>query len=149
MRIRVPAELRHRICAHLERAYPLEGCGFLLGLDGREREVREVIEARNGSGEDRRRRFAIAPEEFLAAEARARSAGLEVLGFYHSHPDHPARPSAHDAARAWPWYSYVIVSVGGGRAAEMTSWRRAGEGGPLESEELRCEPPGAPASSRG
>jgi proteasome lid subunit RPN8/RPN11 len=67
-------------------------------------------------------RYLIAPDDLRRVEAELRLAGLEVLGCYHSHPDHPAAPSAFDTEQAWPWYSYIIVRVDGGRAAEWTSW---------------------------
>jgi len=113
-----------RIMAHLCRAYPDEGCGVLLGHDGAgSREVVGIIALENRREESRHNRYLIAPEQFLAADRAARAAGLDVIGFFHSHPDHPARPSAFDLEHAWPWYSYVIVSVAHGRAADTTSWR--------------------------
>ena len=63
-----------------------------------------------------RNRFSVTSEDVLSAEKAAREQGLEVVGWYHSHPDHPARPSEYDREHAWPWYSYIIVSVQIGRA---------------------------------
>ena len=77
----------------------------------------------NSHGGSRRRRFAIAPEALLRAQKEARAAGLEVLGYYHSHPDAPAVPSARDLETAWPEVSYVIVAVERGRPGELRSWR--------------------------
>ena len=110
--------------AHAERIYPHECCGFLLGRVGDGLRVVEQVEpATNGRGEEERyNRFTITPEAYLGAEKAARQAGLDVLGFYHSHPDAPARPSAYDLEHAWPWYSYVIVAVREGAAEQMTSW---------------------------
>ena len=71
---------------------------------------------------ERRRRFLITPEEMLRAEREARKLGLDILGFYHSHPDAPARPSDFDREHAWPWYAYVIAEVRGGEFVTMTSW---------------------------
>jgi proteasome lid subunit RPN8/RPN11 len=71
---------------------------------------------------DNPHRYLIEPDDLRRVEAELRSEGLEVLGCYHSHPDHPAAPSAFDLEHAWPWYSYVIVRVDQGRAAELTSW---------------------------
>lgn len=114
------------IARHGEAGYPDEICGFLLGtqMDG-EKWVREVVAVANTWEEtdERRRRFLIAPQDFLREERRAREAGWEILGFYHSHPDHPAQPSETDREAAWPGYSYVIQSVRDGRAAEVRSWR--------------------------
>ena len=70
-----------------------------------------------------RNRFAVSADDVRDAEKAARQHGLEVVGWYHSHPDHPARPSQFDREHAWPWYSYIIVSVMSGAPAEMTSWR--------------------------
>ena len=67
-------------------------------------------------------RYLIAPEDLRQLESRLKSEGLEIVGYYHSHPDHPAAPSAFDAEHAWPWYSYLIVRVVGGRGADLTSW---------------------------
>jgi proteasome lid subunit RPN8/RPN11 len=119
-------EQRERIARHGESGYPDEICGFLLGTqaDGA-KTVREVVPVDNKWEEtdERRRRFMIAPEDFLRQERRAREAGWEILGFYHSHPDHPARPSETDREAAWPGYSYVIQSVRDARATEVHSWR--------------------------
>ena len=71
---------------------------------------------------ERYHRFLITPNVYLATEKYARTRELDIIGFYHSHPDAPARPSAYDMEHAWPWYSYVIVSVRKGSAAEITSW---------------------------
>ena len=120
------AAQRDAIARHGEAGYPDEICGFLLGTQAEgEKVVREVVPADNNWEEtgERRRRFLIAPEDFLREERRARAAGWEILGFYHSHPDHPARPSETDREAAWPGYSYVIQSVRDGRAAEVHSWR--------------------------
>jgi proteasome lid subunit RPN8/RPN11 len=115
-----------RMKAHLERAYPEEGCGVLIGreTDG----VRRITEARavdNLRDEGRHNRYLIPPEQLLVAEKRARESGLSVLGFYHSHPDHPAEPSLFDLEHAWPWYSYLIASVREGRVTALASWRLA------------------------
>jgi proteasome lid subunit RPN8/RPN11 len=67
-------------------------------------------------------RYLISPDDLRRIEAELRPSGLEVLGCYHSHPDHPAVPSAFDIEQAWPWYSYLIVRVDGGRGAELSSW---------------------------
>lgn len=120
------AAQRDAIARHGETGYPDEICGFLLGTqaDG-EKQVRELVPVGNEWEEtaERRRRFMIAPQDFMREERRAREAGWQILGFYHSHPDHPARPSETDREAAWPGYSYVIQAVRDGRAAEVQSWR--------------------------
>jgi proteasome lid subunit RPN8/RPN11 len=109
---------------HGRRAFPHECCGFLLGRDGDGgRIIDRVIPATNSRGEEElHNRFTITPEAFMAADKAARAAKLDVLGFYHSHPNAPARPSAYDLDHAWPVYSYIIVSVRDGEPREMTSW---------------------------
>lgn len=124
MSVRLRAAHTERVHSHLCRAYPEEGCGVLLGReDAGVREVVRIVELDNDRDDSRHNRYVISPEQFLRAEQEARAAGLDVVGFYHSHPDHPARPSAFDLEHAWPWYSYVIVSVAHGRVADMRSWR--------------------------
>ena len=137
MALQLAPALRDRIRECLVAAYPEEGCGFLLGTDGEERQVREVVVAPNTTDQRREHRYALAPEDFLAADRLARERGLEVLGFFHSHPNHTARPSATDAEAAWPWYSYVIVSVAREGAGDMTSWRKDNEGAEMLQETLR------------
>ena len=70
-----------------------------------------------------RNRFSVTAEDVCAANRAAQAQGLDLIGWYHSHPDHPARPSEYDREHAWPWYSYVIVSVQNGKPQDMTSWR--------------------------
>jgi proteasome lid subunit RPN8/RPN11 len=105
---------------HGRTAFPHECCGALLGRDG---EVAEAFALPNTTEEGPRRRFLVRPGDYRAAETRARETGLDLLGFYHSHPDHPARPSQYDLDHAWPSFSYVIVSVMAGEDQRLTSWR--------------------------
>lgn len=107
------------IRAHGRETFPHECCGALLGRAG---VVDEAFALPNTTGEGPRRRFLVRPDDYRAAEHRAREAGLELLGFYHSHPDHPARPSQYDLDHAWPSFSYVIVSIMAGHDAALTSW---------------------------
>ena len=92
----------------------------MLGDDG---VVREAYALPNTTDEGPRRRFLVRADDYRAAEQRAREAGLELLGFYHSHPDHPAKPSQYDLDHAWPSFSYVIVSVVAGQDQLLTSWQ--------------------------
>jgi proteasome lid subunit RPN8/RPN11 len=118
-------EARHRqaIEAHGEETYPHECCGFLLGRqqDGA-KVVQEVWPAANARDDSPQNRYLIPPEEMLRVEKESRRRGVEILGFYHSHPDVAARPSEYDRQHAWPWYSYLIVSVRAGQAAELNAW---------------------------
>jgi cysteine synthase B len=109
-----------RIRRHGEAAFPDEGCGALLGRAG---VVDEALPLDNATDGERRRRFLIGPDDYQRAEARAADGDREVLGFYHSHPNHPALPSAFDLDHAWPNLSYVIVSVRGALSDELRSWR--------------------------
>lgn len=113
--VELSAGLLERIRAHARRTYPEECCGFLLSAAGEDdREVRRVlsaVEAPNASAGERRRRFVIPAEELKSVEEEAARSGSVVGGFYHSHPDHPARPSAFDQDHAWPWYAYLVLSV--------------------------------------
>jgi proteasome lid subunit RPN8/RPN11 len=121
---------------HGETSYPQECCGFLIGRTGGEAiRVERVLPAANqGRRSDR---FTIHPETVLAVHKEARAAGLDVVGFYHSHPDHPARPSRLDREDAWPGRSYLIVSVAEGRAVETRSWRLSAEA--AVEQEVRIE----------
>jgi proteasome lid subunit RPN8/RPN11 len=111
-----------------EKAYPNECCGFLIGeVDGAGAKAVRRVQAINNSREDGEQyhRFLITPEDMLRAEQAARSMKLDVIGFYHSHPDHPSAPSDYDKEHALPFYSYVIISVKQGKADELTSWELA------------------------
>src|SRR6266700_3528556 len=109
-------------------AYPNECCGIMIGRDVSDgactRRIVERLEPMQNvfDPEQQRRRFAVDPLALMRAEKSAAAAGQMVLGFYHSHPDHPARPSEYDREHAWPFYSYVIVSIAKGQAVDMTSW---------------------------
>ena len=120
MPLRLTPAAEAAVRAHGREAFPHECCGAMLGRDG---VVHEAFALPNTTEEGPRRRFLVRPGDYRAAEARARDAQLELLGFYHSHPDHPARPSQYDLDHAWPSFSYVILSVMAGRDDRMTSWR--------------------------
>jgi S-sulfo-L-cysteine synthase (O-acetyl-L-serine-dependent) len=129
--LRLPVETRADIRAHGAATYPDECCGVLLGP--RDGTVTEAWPLDNSTDLERRRRFLIGPDDYRRADARAAARGLEIVGFYHSHPDHPAEPSAFDLAHAWPNLSYAIVSIRGGAPREMRSWRlRADRSGYVE-----------------
>jgi proteasome lid subunit RPN8/RPN11 len=107
---------------HAAETYPHECCGALIGRAGEHR-VTEALALPNATEEGPRRRFSIRPDDYRRAERHASERSLDLLGFYHSHPDHPARPSETDLARAWPNFHYVIVSVREGRPEDVRSWR--------------------------
>ena len=108
---------------HARQTYPEECCGILLGkVEGDRKSVHDALAIDNSSERLRTRRFIITPEDYRNAEAFASERGLDVLGFYHSHPDHPARPSQFDLDHAFPRWSYVIIGVERGNPVAMTSW---------------------------
>ncbi|HEX9940778.1 MAG TPA: M67 family metallopeptidase [Thermoanaerobaculia bacterium] len=131
-----PADLE-TISRHGEASYPEECCGFLIGHSSGEATVVErVLPVENERQDSRHNRYVIHPETVLAAHKEARALGRDVVGYYHSHPDHPARPSEFDREHAWPGLSYVIVAVEGGRAAEARSWRLSDDRERFEEEAI-------------
>jgi proteasome lid subunit RPN8/RPN11 len=134
--LRLSFDVEVAIRAHAAETYPHECCGALLGRDAAAREVLRAFPLPNRRQDSPRNRFSLEPADVVAAERVAREMGAELVGWYHSHPDHPARPSAYDREHAWPWYSYVIVAVAGGAPGEMTSWRLADDRGAFAPEAL-------------
>lgn len=120
MTVRLTPDVVAAIRDHGCDTYPHECCGALIGRDG---VVAESFALPNTTDEGPRRRFLVRPGDYRAAESHAAAQGKELLGFYHSHPDHPAIPSQYDLDHAWPFFSYVIVSVRDAVARELRSWR--------------------------
>ena len=114
--------------AHGEETYPHECCGVLLGkAEGAANRVKEVVRAGNTRTDSAHNRYNIAPQELVKIQRQARGRGLDIVGFYHSHPDHPAQWSATDFAEAhWIGCSYIITSVATGRAEITNSFRLTG-----------------------
>jgi proteasome lid subunit RPN8/RPN11 len=145
----VSGQLAEKIRQHGAKAYPHECCGALLGRDAgsgvvSEKAARQILglfPLVNRREDSPQNRFSVTAEDVRNAEEAARGQGLEVIGWYHSHPDHPARPSDYDCEHAWPWYSYIIVSVQNGAPKNMTSWRLNDDRGQFSSEgiEIRHE----------
>jgi proteasome lid subunit RPN8/RPN11 len=131
--LRLNPEVDAAIRAHGTETYPNECCGALIGRDG---VVTETLALPNTTEEGPRRRFKVRPQDYRAAEGRAAQSGVDLLGFYHSHPDHPARPSQTDLDYAWPFFSYVIVSVREGVSGDMTSWRLREDRSAFDEEDL-------------
>lgn len=120
-----------------EAAYPDECCGLLLGRErGETKSMEELLPMENAREDSPHNRFLIPPEKMKEGNRLARERGMEVLGFYHSHPDAEARPSAYDLEHAWPWYSYVILWVKRGEAAGVTAWRMTEDRSGFASEEI-------------
>ena len=126
--------------AQSERDYPHETCGLLGGrAEGGQKHVVRLVPMSNARQDSPHNRYLIEPEAFLHAAGKLEREGLEVLGVYHSHPDHPARPSAFDAEHAWPRLSYVIVRVDGGRAGDTNSWVLADDRGSFGEEPIHIQ----------
>ncbi len=114
---------RHRVRNWAAAGYPGEACGLLIGKMVRgETWIHSVRRARNLEGERTATRYELDPQAFLAADRDARERNLDVVGFWHSHPDAPPVPSETDLSAAWPGYVYLIVSVEAGTAREMRAW---------------------------
>jgi proteasome lid subunit RPN8/RPN11 len=127
---------------HGRQAYPEECCGALLGT-GRDGSafVTRIEKMRNARGEERRRRYTIDPLEYVRVEREADREGIEILGFYHSHPDHPARPSEYDREHAMPFFHYVVLAVADGIPGDIGSFVLSEDRGTFEREELAVEAP--------
>ena len=113
-------EVLDDIRRHAAESYPDECCGALIATGGR---IIEAYRLPNTTAAGARRRFRISPSDYRRSEERAAEQQGALAGFYHSHPDHPARPSQHDLEQAWPNLTYVIIAVKAGEAGEITSWR--------------------------
>ena len=133
MGLRLNGHVDAAIRAHGVETYPNECCGALIGRDGI---VTGTLALPNMTDEGPRTRFRVTPKDYREAERRATETGGELLGFYHSHPDHPARPSQYDLDHAWPFFSYVIVSVREGVSGDMTSWRLREDRSAFDQEDL-------------
>jgi proteasome lid subunit RPN8/RPN11 len=134
--IKLSQEHLQTIRNHAESNYPDECCGIILGYLANEgKSVKEVIPTENvwnteaaaefpgeRTAESKRRQYAIAPEVMLKMQKEARDRSLNIIGIFHSHPDHPAIPSECDRLYAWQGYSYIIVTVQNGKAGELLSW---------------------------
>jgi proteasome lid subunit RPN8/RPN11 len=124
MSLKISPQLLKDIHSHGEAAYPEEGAGLLLGtIQGGEKRVTDLLSLEN-SREDsaRHNRYLLTPQDYLRGEQVAVRLGLDVLGVFHSHPDHPNQPSEFDREWAMPWFSYVITSIMMGKAAASRSW---------------------------
>jgi proteasome lid subunit RPN8/RPN11 len=127
--LKVTKEVYDAIRAHGEETYPDECCGVLLGhASGNGWQIKAAVRAGNTRTDSAHNRYQIAPVELVKIEREARQRGLDIGGFYHSHPDHPAQWSQTDFAEAhWLGCSYVITAVANGKAAVTNSFRLAGD----------------------
>lgn len=134
-----------RIYEHGRETYPEECCGLMIGPTpqaGADIVIDEIVEAHNErEDESRHNRFLISPRALLDAQRSSRQRGAEILGYYHSHPDHPARPSNFDREHAWPGTSYLIVSIVNGEVADTRSWRLTADRESYDEEAVVAESP--------
>ena len=138
MTLAIPSKLYSQITTHLQAAYPSEGAGLLLGnANGDSKIAKSVLPFANKfeSGEQYHR-YLITAQDMLKGETEAEKLGLDVIGVFHSHPDHPAQASEYDREHALPWYSYLIVSVQNGQAAQARCWVLADDRGKFIEEEV-------------
>ncbi|MDH5606433.1 MAG: M67 family metallopeptidase [Anaerolineae bacterium] len=138
MKLMIGKEILAQIQAHGEAAYPEEGAGLLLGKDaGGSRQVLSILGLSNAREDDaRHNRYLITAQDMMAGELEAERQNLEVIGVFHSHPDHPNRPSEFDRDWALPWYSYVITSIVNGKSAGSRSWRLLDDRSAFQEEEI-------------
>ena len=122
--LKLTEALAAQIRAHGVETYPHECCGAILGTDDEgARTVRDLMPLQNRRDDSPRNRFEVTPDDVRLAEKTAAAKNLDLIGWYHSHPDAPARPSEFDREHAWPWYSYIIVSIQKGAPHDMNSYR--------------------------
>ncbi len=144
MSLRIPEELLFNIHTHGEQASPEEGAGFMLGSDGEERAVVDLLPLSNAREDAaRRNRYLFMPEDYVKAEVEAERLGLSLIGVFHSHPDHPNQPSEYDREWAQPNFSYIITSVQLGKALESRSWRLVEDRSKFEEEKITLTAKGA------
>ena len=137
--LHITDELLDQIREHGQRDYPYECCGLLIGKFGDDgnKTVNETYAISNAREESaKRNRFLITPEELMRGEAYAMKKDLDVVGFYHSHPDSPARPSQYDLEHAWPTYSYIIVSTGSETSSDLFCWEQEPDRSRFNREEM-------------
>ncbi|MBK8615511.1 MAG: M67 family metallopeptidase [Anaerolineales bacterium] len=135
MNIKITTDILDEINKHVEEAYPEEGAGFLVGVEG---EVKKIIPLGNArEDEARHNRFLITPKDYLKAELTADSLGLSLIGVFHSHPDCPNEPSEYDREWAQPFFSYIITRVDNGKSVSHRSWRLVEDRSKYEEEEIK------------
>jgi proteasome lid subunit RPN8/RPN11 len=110
------------IMSHAKSTYPEECCGFLLGLDSVVRTVERIVSVQNVNQDSRRNRYNIDPKDLIRADEEARRSNMSLIAIYHSHPDAPAQPSQFDLEHAWPWYTYLLLSVQNGQPKDIAAW---------------------------
>ena len=137
MSLKISTAIIDGINKHIEAAYPEEGAGFLLGVDG---EVRKILSLPNArEDEARHNRFLITPEDYLKAEMQAMDLGVDLIGVFHSHPDCPNVPSEYDREWAQPFFSYIISRVDQRKTVSHRSWKLVEDRSKYEEEEIEIQ----------
>ena len=120
-----------------QKTYPHECCGVMVGsVENGVKTVTELIPAENQRTDSPANRYLITPELLNELEKKLKGTDRAIVGFFHSHPDVPARPSTYDQDHAWPWYSYVIVSVNRGQAGEIHNWKLRDDRSAFDAEKM-------------
>lgn len=135
--LHIPRQVYDEVLHHAEQSYPHECCGVLVGSALKDRRVFAAHAATNINTERATDRYVIDPKEINLIDRQARAEGLDILGFYHSHPDHPDRPSEFDREWGQPGYSYVIISVKSGKTASVKCWAFDDARDPFKEEKLK------------
>lgn len=123
--ISISTQAFEKMSEDARKSFPDECCGFCFGSEDEDgnRKISEVLVVHNSKEGDKRKRFEISPKDYMKGEQYALELGLDFLGIYHSHPNHPAIPSEHDRVAAQPFFSYIIISVLDGKSVHYRSWR--------------------------
>ena len=138
MAIRISTTQLEKIKSHLESCYPEEGCCILLGvLENDIKVLKEAVPIKNVASDNRKRRYLIDPKEYSSIEKEAAKNSLEIIGIAHSHPGHPSIPSEFDNQHAWPFFSYIIISVKSGKSDTVKSWILKDDRSRFEEEEIK------------
>ncbi len=139
--LKISQELLKKIHTLGEEAYPEEGVGFLFGTEADPRQVVTIYPVANArEKEARHNRYTVAPQDIIRADEEAEKMGLRIIGVFHSHPDHPNKPSEFDLKWATPYFSYIITSVQNGKATESRSWRLNEEREGFNEEAIEVSP---------
>ncbi len=125
------------IMNHARSTYPEECCGFLLGIDSEDRRIHRAYAVQNVNKGSRRNRFNINPMDLVRADDEARRSNVDLIGIYHSHPDAPVQPSQVDLENAWPWYTYIIVSLQNGAPRDVAAWLLSEDRSAFHPDDLR------------
>jgi proteasome lid subunit RPN8/RPN11 len=122
---------------HARSTYPEECCGFLLGVDSGHRTILRALAAQNVNEGLPTRTYNINPTDLVRADEEARRSNLELIGIYHSHPDVPPQPSQVDLEHAWPWYTYLVLSLQNGEPTDVAAWALSQDRSTFHLDDLR------------